>query len=94
MRIYSSYHMYKLLPMEEKSQTIKTRFFFRALKCSYFVLKKFRENSQLTLTSPVILCYFILLGVEKLIKSYILKFTRQPGGQSDIVNYVSLNLVR
>lgn len=52
----------------KKSKQLKLGF-FRALKCSYFVLKKFRENSQLTLTSPVILCYFILLGVEKPIKS-------------------------
>ena len=58
--------------------------FFRALKCSYFVLKVFRglagnelagddegncENSQLTLTNPLISFNFVSISLEILLKS-------------------------
>ena len=33
-----AYQMFKPIPIEKKFKTLKTRF-FRALKCSYFILK-------------------------------------------------------
>lgn len=38
LRKYLAYLMFKPIPIEKKIQNTKTRF-FRALKCSYFILK-------------------------------------------------------